>query len=49
VGVAAKNLAAEVVKNTDLDQGVPVDRVDSGPLDRCVTDFRSAAVKYLIA
>ena len=49
VGVATKNLAAEVVKNTDLGQGVPVDRVDSGPLDRCVTDFRSAAVKYLSA
>ena len=44
---AAKALAEDVVRNTNLDRGVSIDFADTRALDTCITDFRVEAVKYV--
>lgn len=47
VAAAARALADDVVRNTNLDRGVSIDRSDTRALDTCITDFRDEAVKYV--
>lgn len=47
VAAAARALADDVVRNTNLDQGVSIGRSDTSALDTCITDFRDEAVKYV--
>ena len=46
VAAAARALADDVVRNTNLDRGVSIDRSDTRALDTGITDFRDEAVKY---
>jgi hypothetical protein len=46
VASAASALADDVVRNTDLDQGVLIGDPDVSKLAECIAAFRSAAVKY---
>jgi hypothetical protein len=46
VADAATELADEVVRDTNLDQGVLVDDPDVSKLAGCIGDFRNAAVGY---
>jgi hypothetical protein len=43
---AASDLADDVVRNTDLNQGVPIGSPDVTKLVECIAAFRSAAVDY---
>jgi hypothetical protein len=47
VAAAARALAEDVVRNTNLDRGVSIGFADTGALDTCITDFRDEAVKYV--
>ena len=47
VAAAARTLAEDVVRNTNLDRGVPIDQSDTSALDACITDFQVKAVKYV--
>jgi hypothetical protein len=47
VAAAARALAEEVVRNTNLDRGVSIDTSDTRALDTSITDFRDEAVKYV--
>jgi len=46
VASAASDLADDVVRNTDLNQGVPIGNPDVTKLVARITDFRHAAVRY---
>jgi hypothetical protein len=47
VAVAARALAEDVVRNTNLDRGVSIGTSDTHALDTSITDFRDEAVKYV--
>jgi hypothetical protein len=47
VAVAARALAEDVVRNTNLDRGVSIGTSDTRALDTSITDFRDEAVKYV--
>ena len=47
VAAAARALAEDVVRNTNLDRGVPIELSDTTALDTSITEFRAAAVKYI--
>ena len=46
VAVAARSLADDVVRNTDLDRGVPIGFADTSAMDACIAAFRNEAVNY---
>jgi hypothetical protein len=47
VAVAARTLADDVVRNTDLDRGVLIGFADTSALDGRINVFRAEAVKYV--
>lgn len=47
VAAAARALAEDVVRNTNLDRGVSIDQSDTSALDASITDFQDKAVKYV--
>jgi len=46
MAIAASGLADEVVRNTDVDQGVTVGNPDTSELSDCIKNFRDEARKY---
>jgi hypothetical protein len=47
VAAAARAVAEDVVRNTNLDRGVSIGFADTSQLDTCITDFRNDAVTYV--